>query len=319
MRTKTFLGVLLTSVVVVVSLSVAEAQPPPLPGTPLAGGSFPIVNLFDGATLLPAPVTPGDVVLREVPPVPPPDPLDRTKWSDVVRFFNGVDASGALQGYAVLVSDGETGVGNIGVRYMSLSFQNVLTNFDLPDSLNANSSFVLEGIGSPPQQIAADPTPWQVPGLLYKVHSDINEIEPTPPPKQPGAVVAGQGPANLVVVMGENSAVCDIAMANCPVVVTGIPLFPGNNTVFEADGVTFSDTINFNAAGMITLTQSDNAPGAGEEELPLVVLDEGTSMTLFVPDAPEVPEPTSIFLAAVGLIGLLVYGGCGSRWQSRFF
>jgi hypothetical protein len=301
---------MLVGAVLVLMMVLPLAQAASLPGTPLGAPFAAPIDLSEGSTLLPGPVTPGDLVLREVPPVPPPDPLDRTKWSDVVRFFNGVDSFGVQRGFALLVSDGENSVGNIGLRFISQ------TTFDLPDALDPNTSFVLEGIGSPPNPAPADPTPWQVPGDLYNVHSDVNEIEPTPGPKQPGAIVSGQPnfPQQLLVFLKEFSGIaippsgCDFAN-QCPSVATGFPLHMGTATVVEPDGVNFSDQLTFagDLAGTVSVTQSEAGmdPFEPDTDLPLVRLDEGTSATYIVQDS-EVPEPSTFILLSSGLLGIAV-------------
>lgn len=300
--------------------SAAGAQ---LPGTPVGGGAFGLINLVDGARRLPGLVTPGDVVLQEVLPLP--QPVDRTKWSDVVRFFNAPDATGAMRGWAILLSDGENGFGNIGVRYVVRSFANAVSSFDLPDALDPNNQFVLEGIGNLPNPAIADPTPWVVPGVRYNVFSDVNEVEPPPGPKLPGAVVPVPGqPSNLILVFGERSPECDFPNGPCGGVSTNMALVPGVATVCDVGnfgagpcgpGSDVSDLLNVAANGDITLTFSEDGPGP-DEELPLIVLDEGTSGNYFVDDLPEpeVPEPATLALVAPGLF---VIGGLRSRARRR--
>src|SRR5437016_1794639 len=120
----------LFAVVTALTLSTAPvfAQ---LPGDPLIPVFGPVDILTEGATILPGPVVPGDVVMFETPTG---NPNDRTTWSDVIRFFNYKGA-----GWAYMMSDSEAGPGAINISGYTYApsgnlFVSVPT-FTMPDAL----------------------------------------------------------------------------------------------------------------------------------------------------------------------------------------
>ncbi len=97
-----------------------------LPGSPLGNANFGAIEITGGLNVLPGPVEPGDVVLKENPLIT--DDLNRTNWSDVVRFYN-INYAGVDMGIAFQMSDGEAGIPDVALYG--------LTNSDilLPDAL----------------------------------------------------------------------------------------------------------------------------------------------------------------------------------------
>lgn len=161
MRTALFISVGLG-----LTIFTATARSAPLPGTPLSG-SFgtiditeppevpvpdPSVQPFEfvpGTTQLPifslpGPVTEGDLIMLEVPT------SEVTPVSDVVRFTNVQNASGSLDGEAILFSDTDEAHGGFGLGA-------------LPGGPLPNQQTVDE---------VTEPTIYQVPGATYRVFSD---------------------------------------------------------------------------------------------------------------------------------------------------
>jgi hypothetical protein len=280
---------------ILVALSISTLAFAALPGTPLDVWSTGTLDIYDGGIKLPGPVVEGDLVLQESVPPPLGNP-DRATWSDVVRFFNAPNpVNGQNTGYAFLISDGENGVGNIGITFVAASDLGFRFDMALPDALN-NNTFLQEG--------PMDPTFYQPTTLTYRIHSDVDEApEPGEKVLQPGALLS---PGNLFVVVGETSG------AEQPFSVVfpgGIQVLPGGPvTIFETGGVAISDYVSF-TNNSISVDWSDPlGPELGGDDPYIVIDPEGdnaTFATYLLLDGPEVPEPTTLVLLGIGAIGLL--------------
>jgi hypothetical protein len=280
-----------------------------LPGTPLGGGAFGTLDIVDGINVLPGQVTPGDVVMLENPS----GPLDRTNWSDIVRFFNFTTSLNGTIGIAYKISDGEAGIPRIDILDENL-------NAIQPDVLSSNNQFINEvqvGTGT-----EADITPYTVPGALYNIHSDaaLSEL-PETFPAAPFQLIAlaGGGKGWLFYTMVEGTCGFDCARLQS----VRAAFVPGNGVVNEAGGG-ISDILNVVAQpgnpnfSNITLTSfaDDNNSTLLDdlEVFPLVRGDESGGGILI--EGTDLPEPSTYFLL---MSGLLLFGGARALRKKFIF
>jgi len=271
-----------------------------LPGTPLAG-NFGTQDIVDGLNVLPGPVQPGDVVLLENPL----GPLDRTNWSNIIRYFNFQTVFNGVIGIAYQISDGEAGIPRIDILDENL-------NAILPDTLSPNNQFINEiqvGTGT-----EADITTYTATGAEYNIHSDAASPEnPEVFPPVPGQQIQFPGGGKGWVLYHMVEGVTGNCGPDCArltsvknAIVRGALAVPENEPGKPAgisDTITVAAQAGNPAFSNITLTSfpddNDSTPAQDLEWIPAVVGDE--SGVSFLIEGSDVPEPTTIVLLGTAL------------------
>jgi hypothetical protein len=240
--------------------------------------------------------------------------MDRTNWSDVVRFFNdSFTFTGVTHtlGIAYLMSDGENGL-------PSIALVNGVTAFvTLPDALNSNNLFAQETlVGNGIDDI----TPYSPSAsTTYNIHSDA-ALTPDPPDVviQPGTLlVPPPGMMNkphlmlppIIETLAETDAAGPGGVHSVLDLVGGV--------VATDDG---GDVISYTPLGPglgtdIRLIFSDPPEGSPlEMESYRSIGDETVTSGYIVSEDPPVPapEPAIVLLLASGLLGLAAVS-----WKQR--